>query len=112
MYIVKKKISGREYFYLNEAVRENGKVKSKNIAYLGKDQAEAEEKANKIIDDLLSINYISHSECSIFDKLLRKLKMSRRKFVRHGLIKYYKELKAKLEDERRNNERNINKSED
>ncbi len=41
MYIVKKKIKGREYYYLRKAVRENGKVKSTNVAYLGKNKKEA-----------------------------------------------------------------------
>lgn len=49
MYIVKKKIKGKEYYYLNKAVREKGKVISKNIAYLGKDKEEAEKKAKEII---------------------------------------------------------------
>jgi glycyl-tRNA synthetase len=50
MYIVKKKIKGKEYYYLNRAVREGGKVKSKNVAYLGKDRKEAEKKAREIIE--------------------------------------------------------------
>ena len=41
MYVVKKKVKGKEYYYLNKSVRENGKVKSKNVAYLGKDKEEA-----------------------------------------------------------------------
>jgi len=48
MYIVKKKISGKEYYYLNKSVREGSKVKSKNIAYLGKNKEEAEKKAKGI----------------------------------------------------------------
>ncbi len=52
MYIVKKKINGKEYFYLNKAVREGGKVKSKNVAYLGKTREEAEIKAKEIIEKL------------------------------------------------------------
>ncbi|MBD3354959.1 glycine--tRNA ligase, partial [Candidatus Woesearchaeota archaeon] len=35
-YVVKKKISGHEYYYLKESKRVNGKVKTKNIAYFGK----------------------------------------------------------------------------
>jgi hypothetical protein len=50
MYIVKKKVKGKEYYYLNKAVRENGKVKSKNVAYLGKDKQEAEKKAKEITE--------------------------------------------------------------
>ncbi|MBI3623060.1 hypothetical protein HY212_03195 [Candidatus Pacearchaeota archaeon] len=43
-FIVKKKISGKEYYYLNETKRENGKVVSKHIAYLGKNKEEAEKR--------------------------------------------------------------------
>lgn len=49
MYIVRKKIKGKEYYYLNKSVREDGKVKSKNVAYLGKDKEEAEKKAREIM---------------------------------------------------------------
>ena len=35
-YVVKKKISGQEYYYLKESKRVDGKVKTKNIAYFGK----------------------------------------------------------------------------
>ncbi len=52
MYIVKKKIKGKEYYYLNKAIRKGGKVISKNIAYLGKDKKEAEKKARGIIKGL------------------------------------------------------------
>ncbi|MEK6760936.1 MAG: glycine--tRNA ligase [Nanoarchaeota archaeon] len=48
-FIVKKKIGEKEYFYLNENKRVEGKVKTKTIAYLGKDKKEAEEKAKKIL---------------------------------------------------------------
>jgi len=49
MYIVKKKIKGKEYYYLNKSIREGEKVISKNVAYLGKDKKEAEKKAKEII---------------------------------------------------------------
>ena len=35
-FIVKKIISGNEYYYLNENKREGDKVKTKTLAYLGK----------------------------------------------------------------------------
>ena len=53
MHIVKKNISGHDYYYLNKSVREGSKVKSVNVAYLGKDKVEAEKKAEKIINNLL-----------------------------------------------------------
>ena len=49
MYIVKKTISGHDYYYLNKSVREGNKVKSVNVAYLGKDKNKAEIKAKEII---------------------------------------------------------------
>jgi glycyl-tRNA synthetase len=48
MFITKKKISGKEYYYLQKSVREGDKVISKSIAYLGKDKEEAEKKAEQI----------------------------------------------------------------
>ncbi len=52
MYIVKKKIKGKEYYYLNKSIREGSKVISKNVAYLGKDKKEAEKKAREIIEKM------------------------------------------------------------
>jgi len=49
-FIVKKKISGKEYYYLNETKRVDGKVVSKCLAYLGKDKKEAEKKAKGILE--------------------------------------------------------------
>ena len=51
-FIVKKNIHGREYFYLNENKRVEGKVKTKTIAYLGKAKKDAEKKAREIIKKL------------------------------------------------------------
>ena len=48
MFIVKKNINGKDYYYLNKSVREGDKVMSKCVAYLGKDKAEAEKKADEI----------------------------------------------------------------
>jgi glycyl-tRNA synthetase len=48
-FIVKKKINGNEYYYLNENKRIEGKVKTKTIAYLGKKKMEANKKAKSII---------------------------------------------------------------
>src|SRR3989344_2483212 len=54
--MVRKKISGREYFYLNENKRIEGKVKTKTIAYLGKTREEAERKMRKILGDMKKEN--------------------------------------------------------
>jgi glycyl-tRNA synthetase len=48
MYIIKKKISGKDYYYLRKSVRKGKKVKSLCIAYLGKNKEEAEKKAKGI----------------------------------------------------------------
>jgi len=48
-FIVKKTIHGKEYYYLNENKRVEGKVKTKTLAYLGKTKKEAEKKAREIL---------------------------------------------------------------
>lgn len=48
-YIVKQKVYGKDYYYLRKSVRENGKVVSKNLGYLGKSKAEAVKKADEIL---------------------------------------------------------------
>jgi len=48
-FVVKKKINGNEYYYLNENKRVDGKVKTKSIAYLGKNKKIADKKAKEII---------------------------------------------------------------
>lgn len=49
-FIVKKKIHGKEYYYLNENKRVEGKVKTKTLAYLGKDKKDAERKAKEFLE--------------------------------------------------------------
>ena len=48
MFIVKKKIGNKEYYYLRSSERKNGKVIAKTVAYLGKTKKEAEIKAREI----------------------------------------------------------------
>jgi len=55
MFIVKKKIGKEEYYYLRTSKRENGKVKAVNVAYLGKNKAEAEKKAKKLQEKSLKL---------------------------------------------------------
>jgi len=50
-FIVKKNIHGKEYFYLNENKRVEGKVKTKTLAYLGKSKKEAEKRAKEILKE-------------------------------------------------------------
>ena len=51
MYLTKKKINGKEYYYARESIRKGKKVISKNIAYLGADKKEAERKMKEIINN-------------------------------------------------------------
>ena len=51
-FIVKKKIHKREYYYLNENKRFDGKVKTKTLAYLGKTKVEANKRAKEFMDKL------------------------------------------------------------
>ena len=63
MFVTKKKINGKEYFYLRESKRLNGKIKAVTLAYLGKTKIEAiikaeefKKNAKKFSDDkLLSV---------------------------------------------------------
>src|SRR3990167_3174441 len=49
MFIVKKKISGKEYYYIQESYRsESGKVKSKTLSYGGKNREDAEKKLEEL----------------------------------------------------------------
>lgn len=52
MFIAKQKVKGKDYYYLRQSVRENGKVVSKSIAYLGKTKEEAEKKKIQILKNL------------------------------------------------------------
>jgi len=45
MFIVKKKIGNKEYYYLRSSERKKGKVVAKTVAYLGKNRKDAEKKA-------------------------------------------------------------------
>lgn len=75
-FIVKKKISGNDYFYLNETRRVDGKVKAKTLAYLGKTKEDAEKAAKKFLektknekeDYFLEKNFLSVDELASFCK--------------------------------------------
>ncbi len=51
-FIVKKNVKGNYYYYLNENKRVGGKVKTKTIAYLGKNKKDAEKKAKEIVEKM------------------------------------------------------------
>ena len=50
-FIVKKTISGNDYYYLNENKRQGDKVKTKTLAYLGKTKKQAEEKKKQYLKE-------------------------------------------------------------
>lgn len=49
-FIVKKKIGGREYYYLRASKREKGKVRAITLGYLGKTREEAESKMREFLN--------------------------------------------------------------
>jgi len=51
-FVVKKKIAGKEYYYLQESTREGSRVKSKCLGYLGKTKIQADKKAKEIIKNM------------------------------------------------------------
>ena len=53
-FVVRKNIKGREYYYLSENRRVSGKVKTKTLAYLGKNKKEAEKKAKEFLSKMES----------------------------------------------------------
>jgi len=48
MFIIKKKIAGKDYFYARESKRDGKKVKAITVAYLGKTKKEAEENFRRL----------------------------------------------------------------
>ena len=69
MYIVKKTIAGKDYYYLRKSVREGNKVISKSVAYLGKNKEEAEKKAKGWKDEK---NEVINMKNEIADNLEKK----------------------------------------
>ena len=51
VFIVKKTVSGNDYYYLRKSFREKGINKTKDIAYLGKTKEDAEKKMKKFLKD-------------------------------------------------------------
>jgi glycyl-tRNA synthetase len=68
VFIIKKKIKGKDYYYLRKSERKGGKVKSVNIAYLGKNKEEAEEKMRKIVSGEKSLNDTEKKERNMDNK--------------------------------------------
>jgi len=75
MFIVKKKISGKEYYYLQKSVRKGDKIISKSVAYLGKDKKQAEKKAEEIKNKITKgeeIEKVGEEKQPIEEKLEKK----------------------------------------
>ena len=68
MFITKKKISGKNYYYLQKSIRDGNKVKSKMVAYLGKTKEEAEKKAEEI-----KIRLEQKTKTNLLDKQITNL---------------------------------------
>ncbi len=51
-FIVKKTINNKDYYYLNENKRIEGKVKTKTLAYLGKTKKDAEKRAKEFLEKM------------------------------------------------------------
>jgi len=68
MYIIKKKISGKDYYYLRKSVRKGKKVRSEFVAYLGKNKQEAEKKAKEFKLKEESKVMVEKTDKSITDK--------------------------------------------
>jgi len=78
VYIVKQKVNGNDYYYLRKSVRENGKVKSKSVAYLGKTKEESEKRFKEILknQDISKNKMQATKEIAINNKSLIQKKIS------------------------------------
>jgi glycyl-tRNA synthetase len=52
MFIVKKEIKGKKYYYLRASLRKDGKVVAKTVAYLGKTKKDAEKRKKEIEEEM------------------------------------------------------------
>jgi glycyl-tRNA synthetase len=78
MFIIKKKKNSEIYYYLRRSERKNEKVIAKDIAYLGKNKKEAEEKAKKIQESLNKLNVKQKQEIKMVEekKEIKKKELS------------------------------------
>ena len=79
MFIVKKKIKDKEYFYLRASQRKDGKVVAKTVAYLGKTKKDAEKRKKEIEGEIgggsvkeVKVNKESRSEKVMDEKKKKK----------------------------------------
>jgi glycyl-tRNA synthetase len=90
-FIVKKEISGKEYYYLRESKRVNGKVKAINVAYLGANKKEAERKAEEIIQNKESLkNKEVKQESNMVEEKQTEKKMETKKLTIDELATFCK----------------------
>jgi glycyl-tRNA synthetase len=79
MFIVKKKISGKDYFYARESKREGKKVKAVTVAYLGKTKKEAAQNLEQLIIKRKSTQ--NSSEDKFKNSLNKSKDMSKEKII-------------------------------
>ena len=84
-FVVKKKIHGKDYYYLNETKRIKGKVVSKCLAYLGKTKKQADKKARKIIKKIAKekkriLTFVEHPDVPCHNNFAEYL-------IRTGVLK-------------------------
>jgi len=71
-YIVTKKVSGKDYYYLQASKREGDKVKSISLGYLGKTKKEAKKRAKEIIDNLKVTSGMSEEKDKLSGEKIEK----------------------------------------
>lgn len=59
MFVEKKKINNKEYFYLRQSNRENGKVRTKTVAYIGAKKP-SEKELKEIVEKRMSLEEIGN----------------------------------------------------
>jgi len=83
MYVERKKIGDKEYYYLKLAVREGDKVRTKTVAYFGKSkpsEEEIENKINEIKSKYVVPKTVDHLHRFLSEEQIRKLAEIKRDF--------------------------------
>ncbi len=92
VYIYRKKIGNKEYFYLRTSIRKAGKIVVKDIAYLGSDFSKIKEKIDKLpskyskeirksyksIDKFIESNYYLNK--------IKKMKLKKNKYLNKNIL--------------------------
>lgn len=91
VYIYKKKIGSKNYYYLRASERKNGKIVVKDLAYLGnsiEETKKAIEKLPKYKDKIRKTYKTIHNflESNIYLEKIKKLKLKKDEFLREKLV--------------------------